>query len=79
MANEYGAGRPRGFSTSPRRVKKFLHVVQTGSGDPRHPVGTGGPFPGVNRQGREADHSPTTAEFKKTWVYTYIPPYVFMA
>jgi hypothetical protein len=28
----------------------------------------------------EADHSPpTSAEFKKTWVYTSIPPYIFMA
>jgi hypothetical protein len=34
---------------------------------------------GVKRPGREADHSPpTSAEFKKTWIYIYTPPYVFM-
>jgi hypothetical protein len=42
----------------------------TGSGV--HPtsckMGTGGSFPGVKRQGREADHSPPTgAEVKKMW------------
>jgi hypothetical protein len=36
--------------------------------------------PGVQRQGREADHSPpASAEVKKTWIYTSTPPYVFMA
>jgi hypothetical protein len=60
----------------------FLHIVQTGSGV--HPtsykIGTGGSFPGVKRQGREADHSlPTSAEVKKMWIYTSTPPYVFMA
>jgi hypothetical protein len=30
--------------------------------------------------GDEADHSPpTSAEVKKTWMYTSTPPYVFMA
>jgi hypothetical protein len=37
-------------------------------------------FGGVKRPGREADHSPpASAEVKKTWVYTFTPPYVFMA
>jgi hypothetical protein len=32
----------------------------------------------VKRLGREADHSPpTSAEFKKTWIYTSTPPYIF--
>jgi hypothetical protein len=36
--------------------------------------------PGLKRRGREADHSPpTSAEVKKTWIYTSTPPYVFMA
>jgi hypothetical protein len=36
--------------------------------------------PGVKWQVREADHSPqTSAEAKKTRVYTSTPPYVFMA
>jgi hypothetical protein len=39
-----------------------------------------GLFPGVKRQGREADHSPpTSAEVKKMWIYTSTPLYVFMA
>jgi hypothetical protein len=43
-------------------------------------MGTGGSFPGVKRQGREADHSPpTSAEVKKMWIYTSTPPFVFMA
>jgi hypothetical protein len=46
----------------------LLHIVQTGSGV--HPTSykmdTGGSFPEVKRQGREADHSPpTSAEVKK--------------
>jgi hypothetical protein len=33
----------------------------------------------VKRPGREADHSPlTSAEVKKTWVYTSTPPYALM-
>jgi hypothetical protein len=36
--------------------------------------------PGVKRSEREVDHSlPTGAEVKKTWIYTSIPPYAFMA
>jgi hypothetical protein len=35
---------------------------------------------GVKRQGRESHHSPlTSAEVKKTWMYTSTPPYVLMA
>jgi hypothetical protein len=34
----------------------------------------------VKRPGREAGHlPPTNAEVKKTWIYTSIPPHVFMA
>jgi hypothetical protein len=55
-------------------------MVETGSGV--HPtsykMGTVGSFPGVKRQGREADHSPpTNAEVKKMWIYTSTPPYIF--
>jgi hypothetical protein len=36
--------------------------------------------PGVTRQGCEADHSPPiSAEVKKMWIYTYTPPYAFLA
>jgi hypothetical protein len=40
------------------------------------PNGYQGPFPpGVQRLGREADHlPPTSAEVKKPWIYTFIPP-----
>jgi hypothetical protein len=52
----------------------------TGVHPTSYKMGTGGPFPGVKRQGREADHSPpTSAEVKKMWIYTSTPPYVFMA
>jgi hypothetical protein len=55
----------------------LLHVVQSGSGvhPTSYPIGTGGSLPGS-----EADHSPpTSAEVKKTWVYTSTPLYAFMA
>jgi hypothetical protein len=40
---------------------------------------TGALWLGVKRQGREADHSPSTsAEVKKTCVYTSTPPHIFM-
>jgi hypothetical protein len=57
------------------------HVVQTGSGvhPTSYPMGTGDSFPGVKRPGREADHTPTSAEVKKTWVYTSTPLYASMA
>jgi hypothetical protein len=36
--------------------------------------------PGVKRSGRETDHSPSnSAEVNKTWIYTFTPPYAFMA
>jgi hypothetical protein len=38
-------------------------------------MGTGGPFLGVKRPGREADHSPpSSAEVKYAWRYTSTPP-----
>jgi hypothetical protein len=38
-----------------------------------------GCFPGIKKPGSEDDHSsPTSAEAKKTWIYTSTPPYVFM-
>jgi hypothetical protein len=60
----------------------LLYVVQTGSGarPASYPMGVPGALsPGVKRPWREADRSPpTSAEVKKTWVYTSTPPYVFM-
>jgi hypothetical protein len=56
--------------------------VQTGS--EAHPVSypmrTGSSFPGVKRQGREADYLlPASADDKNMWIYVSIPPYAFMA
>jgi hypothetical protein len=51
----------------------LLHVVQTDSGVNQPPIQKlkGVHFPGVKRQGREADHSPpASAEVKKMWIYT---------
>jgi hypothetical protein len=54
-----------------------LHYrVQNGS--EAHPasyqMGTGGSFPGVKAEGREADHSPpSSAEVKNAWSYTSTP------
>jgi hypothetical protein len=58
----------------------MVYLSGTGVHPTSYKMGTGGSFPGVMRQGREADHSPpTSAEVKKTWIYTSTPPYVFMA
>jgi hypothetical protein len=67
-----------------RRFKNFLFTTS-----PRPTLGSTQPpiqwvpvtlSPGVKRPGREADHSlPTSAEVKKIWIYTSIPPYAFMA
>jgi hypothetical protein len=57
-------------------------MVQTGSEvyPTFYKMGTGDSFPGVMRQGREADLSPpTSAEVKKMWIYTSTPLYIFMA
>jgi hypothetical protein len=50
------------------RLLTLLHGVQTDSeAHPApYPMGTGGSFPGVQRPGREASHSPpSSAEVKK--------------
>jgi hypothetical protein len=78
------AARPRGRSSSPDRVKNFLFSTSS------RPAlwftqltiqwVSGALYSGVKRPGREADHSPpTSAEVKKTWVYTSTPSYAFMA
>jgi hypothetical protein len=64
--------------------ENMLSSNVTGEKSGVHPtpyrMGTRGSFPGVKRQGREADHSPpTNAEVKKMWIYTSTLPYVFMA
>jgi hypothetical protein len=77
-------GRPRGRSSSPGRIKNFLFSKSSRPGlrSTQPPIQW---VPGalsltVKRPGREVDHSPpTSAEVKKVWIYTSIPPYVFMA
>jgi hypothetical protein len=59
-----------------------FHVFRTGieAHPASYPIGTGCSFPGVKGLGLEADHSPaTSAEVKKTWIYTSTPAYAFMA
>jgi hypothetical protein len=54
------------------------HGIQTGSGvhSTSCPMCMGALSPGVKRLARETDHSPpTSAEVKKTWVYTSTPLY----
>jgi hypothetical protein len=68
------------FESQYDQESSLLHIVQTSSGV--HPtsytMGTWGSFPGVERSGREADHSPpTSAEVKIMWIYKYTPPYVY--
>jgi hypothetical protein len=84
IATGYGLDDQGGAGVRVPVGEKFslLHIVQTGSGV--HPtsykMGTVGTFPGLKRQGREADHSPpTSAEVKKMWIYTSTPSYVCMA
>jgi hypothetical protein len=72
------AGRLRVQSSSPGKVKIFLFstLASPALGPTQPPVPLS---PGVKRSAREADHStPTSAEVKKTWIYTSTPPYVFM-
>jgi hypothetical protein len=53
------------------------HRFQNGSGahPASYPMSTRDSFPGVKRQGREADHSPpSSAEVKNAWSYISISP-----
>jgi hypothetical protein len=60
------------------RVKSFLFSTSSklalGSIQPTIQWVTGALSPGVKRQVREADHSPTSAEVKKMWIYTPTTP-----
>jgi hypothetical protein len=42
-------------------------------------MGKGGYFPDGKSDRNVKRTSPTSAEFKKTWIYTPITPYVFIA
>jgi hypothetical protein len=63
----------------PGRVKNFLFSTSSRQvlGPTQSPIQwvPGALSPGVKRPGRETDHSlPTSAEVKKTWIYTSNPP-----
>jgi hypothetical protein len=78
------AGRPRGLSSSPNKIKNFLFSMSSrlvlGPSQPPIQWVSGALSQGVQRPGCEADHSPlSSAEAKKTWVHTSTPPYAFMA
>jgi hypothetical protein len=84
IATGYGAGRPRGRSSSPGRVKNFLFSTSSrpvlGSTQPPIQSVPRDLSPEVKRPRREADHSrPASAQVKKMWIYTSTPPYAFMA
>jgi hypothetical protein len=77
------ARRPRGRSSSTDKRKNFHFSMSSrpalGPTQPPIQWAPGALSPGVKRPGREADRSPpTSAEVKKTWVYTSTPPYAFM-
>jgi hypothetical protein len=78
------AGWARGRSSSPSRVKNFLFSMLSRLA-PRstQPCIQWAPeafSPGVKKPGSEADHSPPgSAEVNKMLIYTFVPPYAFMA
>jgi hypothetical protein len=78
IATGYGVDDREVGSSSPGRVKNFLLSKSLrpdlGSTQPPNQWAPGALSPGVKRQGREAGHSPpTSAEVKKTWIYTSTP------
>jgi hypothetical protein len=75
-------GQPRGPSLGPVRDRNF-HFLSSKpalwSTQPPIQRVPGALSPEVRQPGYEADHSPpSSAEVKKTWLYTSTPPYVFM-
>jgi hypothetical protein len=80
----YYYSRDSAVSIATGRVKNFLFFTSSrpalGHTQPPIQCVPRALSPGVKRSGREADHSPSTsAEVKKTWVYTTTPLYAIMA
>jgi hypothetical protein len=78
IATGYEAGRQKDWRSSPGTVKNFLFC--TSSSPVLRPTQppikwvSGSVSPGVKRQGREDDHSPTaSADVKKMWIYSSTP------
>jgi hypothetical protein len=66
------------------RVKNFFFSTASRPvlGSTQHPIQwvPGDVSPGGWQPGREANHSPSaSAEFKKIWIYTSTPQYIFVA
>jgi hypothetical protein len=61
-----------------RGISQIIYAIST-TMVPAQPnqTGTGGSFPGDKAAGTW--RWPTSVEFKKTWIYTSTPPYVFLA
>jgi hypothetical protein len=77
-ANRLGVGRPRSWSLIPGRGKRFFFIPQRLDRlwGPHNLLSmcTGGSFPGVKRQGAEADHSPpSSVEVKNDGSTTSLP------
>jgi hypothetical protein len=77
-SNWLRAGRSRGRSSSPGRVKIFISSTSSrpalGSTQPPIQWVPDALSPGIKRPGREADHfPPASAEIKKMWIYTSTP------
>jgi hypothetical protein len=84
LSQDNRAGRPRGRSSSPGRVKNFLSSTSSRQalGSTQHPIQwvPRALSTGVKRPVCEADLStPASAEVKKIWVCASTPPYAFMA
>jgi hypothetical protein len=80
--DDWGVG-VRVRSSSPGRIKNFLFSMSSrsalGSTQPLIQWVPGAFSPG-ERPGREAYHSPpASAVVKIMWIYTFTPPYAFMA
>jgi hypothetical protein len=83
MATGYGLDyRDIGVRVQVMSRTSTFHIVQTGFGTTLLPIQCEPVYlpPGVKRQGREAHNSSlTSAEAKKSWIYTATAPYVFIA
>jgi hypothetical protein len=84
IATGYGLHDRWGRSSNPGVMKNFLFSTSSRPAlvptQPPIEWVRGALSPEIKRQGREADHlSPTSAEVKKMWIYTSIPPYALMA
>jgi hypothetical protein len=76
-----GVGRPGFDSRQRQQIAHFSTSSRPALGSTQPPIQwvPGDISPDLKRLERDADHSPpSSAEVKKTWIYTSTPPYVFM-